>query len=163
MTLAVPPEHLAPFMELMKRRDVEATVIGEFTGCRCVVEYHGKVVMDVGLAFLHDGLPKNHLKTTYTKKAYPEPAVPCPERLDSTLKAMLQRRNICSKEFISIQYDDTVQGGHVLGPLQGRGRVQGVSSLTKVLPGAEERSGAVPGDVPFVCRNRPVSHGRGRD
>ena len=108
---------------------------------RCVVEYHGKVVMDIELAFLHDGLPKNHLKTTYTKKTYPEPAVPCPERLDSTLKAMLQRRNICSKEFISIQYDHTVQGGHVLGPLQGRGRVQGVSSLTKVLPGSKKGVG----------------------
>ncbi|MDD1680724.1 MAG: AIR synthase related protein, partial [Methanoregula sp.] len=142
MTLAVPPDQLEAFMALMQRRDVEATVIGEFTASgRCVVEYHGKVVMDVELAFLHDGLPKNHLKTTYTKKTYPGPAVPCPERLDSTLKAMLQRRNICSKEFISLQYDHTVQGGHVLGPLQGRGRVQGVSSLTKVLPGSKKGVG----------------------
>jgi phosphoribosylformylglycinamidine synthase II len=142
MTLAVPPEHREAFMALMQRRDVEATVIGEFTGSgRCMVEYHGKVVMDIELAFLHDGLPKNQLKTTYTKKTFPEPAVPCPDRLDSTIKAMLQRRNICSKEFISLQYDHTVQGGHVLGPLQGRGRVQGVASLTKVLPGSKKGVG----------------------
>ena len=38
--------------------------------------YKRQVVMDIELAFLHDGLPKNHLKTTYTKKTYPEPAVP---------------------------------------------------------------------------------------
>ena len=84
MTFAVPPEKLDAFMELMQRREVEATVIGEFTDSgRCVVEYHGNVVMDVGLAFLHDGLPKKHLKTTYTKKTYPEPDTPCPDRLDA--------------------------------------------------------------------------------
>jgi phosphoribosylformylglycinamidine synthase II len=149
MTLAVPPEHLEAFMELMQRRDVEATVIGEFTGSgHCVVEYHGAVVMDIELAFLHDGLPKKHLKTTYTKKTYPEPGTPCPARLDSTIKAMLQRRNICSKEFISLQYDHVVQGGHVLGPLQGQGRVQAVSSLTKVVPGSKKGVGLSQGLFP---------------
>ena len=63
MTLAVPPENLDAFMELMQRREVEATVIGTFTDSgRCVVESRGTVVMDVGLDFLHDGLPKKHLK-----------------------------------------------------------------------------------------------------
>ena len=80
--------------------------------------------MDIELAFLHDGLPKKHLKTTYTQKTFPEPDTPCPARLDADALAMLQRKNICSKEFISIQYDHTVQGGHVLGPVQGKGRVQ---------------------------------------
>ncbi len=85
-------------MELMQSREVEATVIGTFTDSgRCVVESRGTVVMDVGLDFLHDGLPKKHLKTTYTKKTYPEPCIPCPERLDAMLLAMLQRKNLCSK------------------------------------------------------------------
>ncbi len=79
MTLAVPPEKIEPFMELMQRRDVEATVIGEFTDSgRCIVEYHGTVVMDVGLAFLHDGLPKKHLKTTYTKRTVPRTGISLP-------------------------------------------------------------------------------------
>ena len=43
MTLAVPPEKLDAFMELMQRREVEATVIGTFTGSgRCVVECAGQ-------------------------------------------------------------------------------------------------------------------------
>ncbi|OPX62996.1 MULTISPECIES: AIR synthase-related protein [unclassified Methanoregula] len=142
MTLAVPKENLAPFMDLMQRRDVEATVIGEFTDTgRCVVEYHGATVMDIDLAFLHDGLPKKHLKTTFTKKTFPEPGQPCPDRLDSTLLAMLRRRNICSKEYISTRYDHAVQGGHVLGPLQGTGRVQSVATLTKVVPGSKKGVG----------------------
>ncbi len=156
MTLAVPPEHLAPFMELMQQREVEATVIGEFTDSgRCIVEYHGNVVMDIELAFLHDGLPKKQLKTSYTQKTFPEPDTPCPDRLDSTLDAMLRRGNICSKEFISIQYDHTVQGGHVLGPVQGRGRVQSDSSLTKVVPGSKKGVGLSQGMFPSYSELDP--------
>ena len=67
MTLAVPPEKLDAFMELMGRREVEAVVIGEFSDSgRCVVEFHGDVVMDIELAFLHDGLPRKHLMTRLT-------------------------------------------------------------------------------------------------
>ena len=59
MTLAVPPERCEEFMDLMRRREVEATVIGTFTDSgRCVVECSGHTVMDIELSFLHDGLPK---------------------------------------------------------------------------------------------------------
>ncbi|MDE5061778.1 AIR synthase-related protein [Wolbachia endosymbiont of Drosophila tsacasi] len=39
------------------------------------------------------------------------------------LKEMLSRPNICSKEFIVVQYDHEVQGSSILKPLQGKGRV----------------------------------------
>jgi phosphoribosylformylglycinamidine synthase subunit PurSL len=149
MTLAVPPEHIGAFTDLMRRRGVESTVIGTFTDTgRCVVEHNGTVVMDIELSFLHDGLPKKHLKSTYTPPHFKEPAVPCPEHLDATLKAMLQRKNICSKEFITVQYDHTVQGGHVLGPVQGKGRVQSVASLTKVVPASPKGVGLSQGIFP---------------
>ncbi|MGA2105040.1 MAG: AIR synthase-related protein [Methanoregula sp.] len=142
MTLAVPPENLEAFTDLLARRGVEVTVIGTFTDTgKCVVEYHGKIVMDIDLAFLHDGLPRKHLITTPIKTANPDPVPPCPTRLDETLLAMLGRRNICSTEFISIQYDHTVQGGHVLGPVQGKGRVQSIATLTKVVPGSRKSVG----------------------
>jgi phosphoribosylformylglycinamidine synthase subunit PurSL len=149
MTLAVPPEKLDEFMDLMQSREIEATVIGTFSDTgRCVVEFHGAVVMDIDLSFLHDGLPKKHLATVHTEKTYPEPAVPCPVRLDEILITMLKRKNICSKEFISIQYDHTVQGGHVLGPVQGRGRVQAMATLTKVVPGSKKGVGLSQGMFP---------------
>ncbi len=142
MTLAVPMGKLEELMALMQIRDVEATVIGKFTASgSCLVEWHGTVVMDVRLEFLHDGLPKKHLATTYTRKTYPEPDAPCPDRLDATMRSMLGRKNLCSKEFISLQYDHTVQGGHVLGPVQGRGRVQSDATLTKVVPGSKKGVG----------------------
>lgn len=44
---------------------------------------------------------------------------------------MLSRLNITSFEFISQQYDHIVQGNAVLGPLQGRGRVNGDTSVIR--------------------------------
>jgi phosphoribosylformylglycinamidine synthase len=156
MTLAVPEEKVDAFMDLMKRRDVEATVIGRFTETgRCVVEYDGDTVMDIGLDFLHDGLPKKHLMTKPVEVAYPEPDFPCPDRLDDLLLVMLKRKNICSKEFISTQYDHTVQAGHVLGPVQGSGRVQTCATLTKVVPGSMKGVGLSQGLFPLYSELDP--------
>lgn len=149
MTLAIPPEKLNEFMDLLASREVEATVIGTFTDTgRCVVEFHGTVVMDIELSFLHDGLPIKLLKTEAPVSVQPDPMPSCPEHLDTTLKEMLARKNICSKEFISVQYDHTVQGGHVLGPVQGAGRVQGMATLTKVVPDSKKGVGLSQGIFP---------------
>ncbi len=156
MTLAVPPDKLEAFLALMERREVEATVIGTFTDTgRCTVEYHGTTVMDITLDFLHDGLPKKHLKTTPVQAPAAAPFPRCPDRLDDLLISMLKRKNICSKEFISVQYDHTVQGGHVLGPVQGKGRVQGVATLTKVVPGSQKAVGLSQGLFPSYSEIDP--------
>nr|WP_319537704.1 AIR synthase-related protein [uncultured Methanospirillum sp.] len=149
MTLAVPPEKIDELMDLLYRREVEGTVIGTFTDTgRCVVEFNGSVVMDIELAFLHDGLPAKHLITVRSSPDAGGLEPGCPENLGDTLKAMLQRKNICSKEFISIQYDHTVQGGHVLGPVQGVGRVQGMATLTKVVASSKKGVGLSQGLFP---------------
>jgi phosphoribosylformylglycinamidine synthase subunit PurSL len=156
MTLAVPPDKLEELMDLMRRREVEATVIGVFTDTgRCVVEFHGEVVMDIELSFLHDGVPKKHLRTVPTVTNFSEPENPCPDRLDAVLKTMLRRKNICSKEYISIQYDHTVQGGHVIGPLQGKGRVQAMATLMKVVPGSKKGVGLSQGIFPSYSEIDP--------
>ncbi|MEI8332130.1 MAG: AIR synthase-related protein, partial [Methanomicrobiales archaeon] len=156
MTLAVPPAKLDALVALMRSRDVEATVIGEFSATgKCVVEWHGMVVMEVGLSFLHDGLPRKHLITSYTPATSPGPDTPSPDRLDSVMRSMLGRKNLCSKEFITIQYDHTVQGGHVLGPVQGEGRVQSDASLTKVVPGSKKGVGLSQGLFPTYSEIDP--------
>ncbi|VVC03877.1 Phosphoribosylformylglycinamidine synthase subunit PurL [Candidatus Burarchaeum australiense] len=156
MTLAVPPAKLAALLELLQRRDVEATVIGKFTDSgKCVVEWNGETVMDVELEFLHNGLPKKHLKTAYSQKNYPEPRQACPSDLGPTLLDMMRRKNLCSKEYISTQYDYVVQGGHVLGPLQGKGEVQAMASLTKVVPDSKKGVGLSQGLYPLYSEIDP--------
>jgi len=55
MTYAVPPEHVEAFLDLMRRRGVEATVIGDFTDSgRCAVVFKGKPILEMDMHFLHD-------------------------------------------------------------------------------------------------------------
>ena len=132
MTLSVPKDKWNEFKDLMDQRGVEATIIGEFNGSgRCVVEYKGKNIMDVDMGFLHDGMPQKRLETTYTKIRHEEPDIPEKPDLTGDFLSMLSRLNIASFEFISQQYDHEVQGGSVIKPLQGRGRINGDAAVTR--------------------------------
>src|SRR3989344_1937514 len=139
MTLSVPKDKWDKFSGLMQRRGVEATVIGEFTDSgRCVVDYDGKTVMDVEMNFLHDGLPQRPIKTTFTRQRHEEPDFLELENLTGTLHSMLGRKNVASFEFISQQYDHEVQGGSVLKPLQGSGRVNADTTIVKPVLGSNK-------------------------
>jgi phosphoribosylformylglycinamidine synthase subunit PurSL len=139
MTLSIPPEKVGDFMNLMERRGVEATVVGEFTDSgKCEVFYEGQTVMDLDLDFLHDGLPKRFLKTTYTRPEYKEPDFTCPADLTKTFVDLVGRLNVASFDFVSHQYDHVVQCGHVLGPLAGRGRVNSKASVSAPVLGSHK-------------------------
>jgi len=136
MTLAVPPEKWETFASLMHQRGVEATVIGAFTNSgKCVVDYCGQTIMDLDMDFLHNGLPPRPMKTTYTRSIHEEPPIPiltsALENITTSLHAMIGRLNIASFEFISTQYDHEVQGSSVLKPVQGRGRVNADTTITR--------------------------------
>lgn len=134
MTLSVPKENWPELEDLFRRRGVEATVIGEFTNSgKCVVEYHGQNLMDVEMDFLENGRPRTDQKTTFTRKIHEEPDFKCLDDLTDSLHSMLGRMNIASTEFISTQYDHEVQGGSVIKPLQGKGRVNGDATVTRPL------------------------------
>ncbi|MDG7056415.1 MAG: phosphoribosylformylglycinamidine synthase [Wolbachia endosymbiont of Meromenopon meropis] len=128
MTLAVSEKNLLMFEQIMKKHDVEISIIGEFntTGMSKVRLACASPIMNIETEFLHNGNPKIHLKTKPRSKK-PTPILESNSKatLDQEieLKAMLSRPNIVSKEFIIVQYDHEVQGSSVLKPLQGKGRV----------------------------------------
>lgn len=132
MTLAVPEENCEKLIKFLEKRGAEATIIGTYTDSgRGLITWHGETIMDLEMDFLHDGIPETPLKTTFTRGGTNEPNIAEPKDYSATLKDMLGRLNICSKEFISTQYDHNVQGSAVLGPLQGPGRVYAETSVTK--------------------------------
>ena len=143
MLLVVPPEKVRELMELFAGEDVEATVIGKFTGDkRLRLRYHGEVVADLEMDFLHKGLllPKREAK--WTPPEYPEPDFPAPEDLTEALLGVLSRPNVCSKEWIVRQYDHEVQGGSVLKPLAGKEN-DGPEDAAIVRPLLSSRRGVV--------------------
>ncbi len=134
MTFAVPPENTDKMIGFFARRGVEATVIGTYTNSgRAKISWHGETIMDLDMDFLHDGNPKTPLTTIFARGGEIEPSLAEPDSYEDALSNMLGRLNICSKEFISTQYDHNVQGSAVLGPLQGSGRVYGETSVTRPL------------------------------
>ena len=121
MTLAVSPLKIETFLQLAKRMDVEATVLGTFTHTKKFhVRYQSRTVAYLDMDFLHFGLPKMELRAKWKRPIHEEPDFPEPEDLTSVLRGMLSRLNICSKESMIRQYDHEVQGGSVIKPLVGR-------------------------------------------
>ncbi len=132
MTLAVPPKKWSKLHKLLINRGVEATIIGKFTNSgKCIVKYGKKTIMDIDLEFLHNGLPKRVMKTIYSKIENAEPEIPKEIDLKKNLLSMLGRPNITSFEYISSQYDYIVQGNLVMGPLSGRGRINGDAAVIR--------------------------------
>jgi len=131
MTLAVPKDKTKAFMELMERRGVESTIIGEFNNSgKAVIKFKNKVIFDLDMEFLHEGIPKKVLKSKYQEPKLEEPDFEQPD-MDETMLNMIARHNVCSYSFITYQYDHEVQAGSVLKPWQGEAGVNADASVTR--------------------------------
>ena len=120
MSLAVPPDKIDAFLELARRREVEATVLGKFTDSgRFVVRYRGRIVMSLDLDFLHNGVPQMHLRARWRRPQHPEPDPSRFPSIDEALPQMLGRLNICSDEAKARQYDHEVKALAVVKPYIG--------------------------------------------
>jgi len=120
MTVAVPPEHLAAFMALAERRDVEATVVGAYTDLgKFRVFYNEQLAAYLDMGFLHDGLPTMQLKAVWTPRQHDEPDLSQAPAVAESLPAMLARLNICSGEKKARSYDHEVKGRSVVKPYVG--------------------------------------------
>ncbi len=130
MVLAVPPANLDALLALCAGEDVEATVIGEFTGDeRLTVTHGGRTVVDLAMAFMHKGIPQRTLDAIWeTKDERPmtkdenrdtSAFVLRPSSLVEALKALLAHPNIASKAAIIRTYDHEIRGGTVVKPLVG--------------------------------------------
>ena len=132
MILAVPPENIESLLDICRVEEVEASILGTFTGDRrLTLTYNGQVVANMDMAFLHDGRPGQTLEAIW--KSPVAPAQPSTiydadrssssaisSSLAPTLLALLRHPSIASKEAVVRRYDHEVQGATVLKPLVGR-------------------------------------------
>lgn len=120
MVMSVPKEKIELLLEVCAGENVEATVIGEFTGSgRLELFYDGCQVCDLDMKFLHDGVP-NITKDAVYKQVKPSPEkFACPKDLTESLQKTLAHYNVCSKEAIVRRYDHEVQGTSVIKPFVG--------------------------------------------
>ncbi|NTV63178.1 MAG: phosphoribosylformylglycinamidine synthase subunit PurL, partial [Oscillochloris sp.] len=120
MVLAVPSANLAEFLALCAGEDVEACAIGHFSDDKHLrVSHAGQTLVDIDMAFLHDGRPQRVLEAIWEGEGSADHDVPLPVAPEELLLRLLAHPNIASKERIIRSYDHEVGGGTVVKPLVG--------------------------------------------
>ncbi len=123
MCAVVAPEHVDRFYEICRKWDVLATDIGEVTeGERLQITWHGETVVDVPpRTVAHEGpvyerpvarpdAQDDVIAATTAGLARPQTS----EELRGTLLTLLGSAPLCSRKFITEQYDRYVRGNTVL-------------------------------------------------
>jgi len=121
MTLAVAPDKIKPFVELARRRDVEATVLGTFTDSPAfIIRYQERIIGRLDMDFLYEGCPILRLEAKWSPpKKVSINLPPHAGNKNALLCDLLSDLNMCSKEFKSRQYDGEVKGLSVVKPFTG--------------------------------------------
>jgi phosphoribosylformylglycinamidine synthase len=158
MVLAVPPDKLEQLLEICAIEEVEASIIGSFTGDRRLkVLYHGAIVADLEMAFLHDGRPDRVLDAIWRPASAEEIAAYLEQMggapvdrgsaaydANGVLLTLLRHPTIASKEEIVRRYDHEVQGATVLKPLVGSaGNGPGDAAVLRPIVDEPTRAGIV--------------------
>ena len=128
MVLAVAPGDWEKLQRVAADEGVEVTAIGRFTGAgRLVLSWQGRRAGELDCHFLHEGRPRQRLRSRHVHPA-PQPlAVTLPSAtgeaaaFEACLLDVLAAPDVASKEWIIRQYDHEVQGGSVVKPLLGPG------------------------------------------
>lgn len=120
MVMSVSKDKIQKLLDVCSGENVEATVIGEFTGSgRLELFYDGCQVCDLDMAFLHDGVPNITKDAVYKQPKFSPETFECPKDLTPLLEKALAHYNVCSKEAVVRRYDHEVQGTSVIKPFVG--------------------------------------------
>jgi phosphoribosylformylglycinamidine synthase subunit PurL len=141
MMAIVEPAKVAQFLEICRKWEVDADVVGEVTdisadererGGRLLVEWHGEVVCDVPpRTVAHDGpvYERPFARPAWqdalqadTAERLPRPATG--DELRETLLRMVASPNLCDRSWITDQYDRYVLGNTVLAQPEDAGMVR---------------------------------------
>ena len=118
IVIAVPPAKLEALQSLCDAWDVEVTDLGRFTGDQRLVVRHGDTgVVDMPMAFLHDGIPRQELVGAWADPAPVEVTTPVPTA--AQVLQLLAHPNVASKEDIIRLYDHEVRVCTVVRPYVG--------------------------------------------
>jgi phosphoribosylformylglycinamidine synthase len=121
MCAIVEPKNIDQFLEICKKWDVTATVIGEVTtGNRLEITWHGELIVDVPpRTVAHEGpvYQRPYAEPAYIKQVHSEKVnVPMPTT-DAEIKAAVLKLagtpNLADKSWVTSQYDKYVQGNTI--------------------------------------------------
>ncbi len=133
MMAVVEPANVDQFMEICRKWDVQATVIGEVTdGERLIIHWHGECIVDVDpKTVAHEGPTYERpyhrpgwLDEVNQHRAEDLPRDNSPEGLRHALMQVLAHGNIADKSWVTTQYDRYVRGNTVLAQPEDAGMIR---------------------------------------
>ncbi len=159
MLLALNPSYYDKIKKIFELWDIEYSVIGRTeNGHRLSITYNGETVLDLDLGFMTSGLEYERpfevnppIRGTFLPSE--------PKDFNSTLLKMLSDPNIGSREPVVRQYDHTVRGSTLQGPLSGRTNCEGPTDASVISP--QIRSGKslviTSGSRPLIVAANPLN------
>jgi phosphoribosylformylglycinamidine synthase II len=158
MVYAVPADKVAAFREVFDRHEVETAELGEFTDTgRLEIYFKDELLCDVAMEFLHDGVPRPTRKARWTPPTL-TPAKYGDAENESMLLEVLSDWAVCSKEWITRQYDHEVQGYSAAKPFAGpQQRGPGDASVLAPKPGSNVGFAVATGLTPRYSLLDPAS------
>jgi len=130
MCAIVEPAKLARFMQICKKWDVTATVIGEVTsGDRLHITWNGELIVDVPpRTVAHDGPVYNRpmARPDYLDHLTPValPAIESAAEIKAAVLQLVAAPNIADKSWVTDQYDRYVRGDTVLSQPEDSGMIR---------------------------------------
>ena len=130
MCAIVEPSKLKRFMQICRKWDVTATVIGEVTtGTRLNITFNGELIVDVPpRTVAHDGPVYNRpiAKPKYLDSLKPVsvPLPTTPDEIKAAVLKLMAAPNMADKSWVTNQYDRYVQGNTVLSQPEDSGVIR---------------------------------------
>ncbi len=119
MMLTVRPEHVDDVLDVFKKWDIPAVVVGKAIEEKVVrVYWRGKKIYELDLDFLLGAV--EYCRPYRVRRVERIDETSKPSDLKGVLIKMLEHPNVASKEWIVRQYDHEVRACTILKPLQGR-------------------------------------------
>jgi phosphoribosylformylglycinamidine synthase len=143
MVLAVPPAHWPALKAICDGQDIDAFALGVFEDSgRLTLKHAGRVVGDLSIHFLHDGIPQRRLTADLiARSAKGAPRAPrAAGDAAADLLALLAHPNIRSKEDIVRLFDHEVKGATAVKPFVGVAN-HGPSDAAVLLPDPNSSQG----------------------
>ncbi len=161
MAVVVEPENVERFIALADSENLEATVVAKVQADpRLVMEWNGKVIVDISREFLNSNGAEKHISIA--------PAAPkCYKKEVGTdfaeeLKNLAGDLNVCSKRGLSERFDSTIGAGGVLMPFGGKYQQTPVQAMVQLISMEKKHTDDVSmmawGYNPFVTEKSPY-HG----
>lgn len=124
MLIVIIPEKLPLALEILKRYNVEAFQIGNFTDThRYVVYHHGKKVVDIDMNFLWGECPIDPVKVEKPSGTVVPHTISIPTDAWSwnyQAEKVISHFHCCDQSPAGFQFDSTVQGRTAIGPFAGK-------------------------------------------